>query len=560
MIRPRATPSAIACAARATPWLVAALAVALRHPPPRELAPPAACPTVLELLSVAAVQLDARLSLGTWFAALHAIAIGLAVAALVQLVVRTTGSRAAALAVGLASALGPAFSPTLAPPWAAASFAAAASLALVLVGPTRRSVAVAAVALAVVLAAPLIVPPASPSAPGPWRVAIACLQPGLGDGATDGAMAAAAAAASASGPVVLSLAVLGAYALWFGDGRRLLAVAAGLGSAGAMFAAWRGSSASLPLGFMLAAAWCLAAAGIAKLVERAGTGWSRAGVAVLVVLLPVLQLARAHGEIRDDQQWPIGHSEATRRFVREQLDQVPSNGAVVEEDASLDVLLRALSGRIRDSGKALPIVPRVPDQVEAAVRTGRAVLAWPLARRDLTLRGFTFEVPAPVRAVAPEEPSPEMPARVAGRLPCRAVAADWSDVSDVLSTDRLAFVARAEEFRGPIALVIGGRAEVVARVGDWPARARRGFHARRFTAPETDQDAARAAWARAQDLPPDLPPLAEPNAVRLVLFRTPRAPLALLLTIDGRPARAFARLDRPAASPGAIMLCAVGQP
>jgi hypothetical protein len=306
---------------------------------------------------------------------------------------------------------------------------------------------------------------------------------------------------------------------------------------------------------VLVATWWLAAGGIEELLERAGTRWwPRAGVAVLVVLTPLLQLTHARAEIRDDRQWPIGHTEATQRSVKELLDQVPSDAALVEEDASIDVLLRARSSRVGAAGKPLPIVPRVPDQVEAAAGAG-PVYAWPLARRALQLRGFLVQPAAPAQAGS-IAPSPDGLARITGRLACREVTADWTDVSDVLGADRVTLVARAEAFRGPVTLVVGGPAAVDARPGDWPARTRRGFLVGHFTAPADDPQSARGAWARRQDLPPDLAPLVEPFVASVVLFRTPRAPLALPIEIVGRPTRAAARREQAAGPAGALVLCA----
>lgn len=556
MARLRATLAAIHPAQRAFPWLVAALALALRRPPPRELAPPSACPNLLELLSVAAVRVEARLTVGAWFAALHTVTIALAVAAIAQLVLRATGSRAAALAVGLAVALGPAFPPTLAPPWEAAAFAAAAAAALVLTRPTRRAAATAAIVIVLALAAPVLVPPSSPSAPASWRAAVSCVQPGAADRAAAGLLETASAAASHAGPVVIALALLGAIAWWSVGRAGTLAVAVGLAATGAASAAWGRTGASLALGLALVATWWLAGGGIAELLERAGgRWWPRAGVAVLVVLTPLLQLARAHAEIRDDQPWPIGHAEATRRSADALLDQVPLDAALVEEDASTDILQRALSSRMRVAGKALPIVPRAPDQVEAAAGAG-PVFVWPLGRRDLQLRGFLVQSVAPARATGSSGPAPGGLARLTGRLACREVTADWTDVSDVLGADLVTLVSPADAIRGPVTLVVGGPAAVDARASDWPARTRRGFLVGHFTAPAADPQSARGVWARRHDLPPDLAPLLEPFVASIVLFRTPRAPLALPVEIVGRPTRAAARRGQNAGGAGALVLCA----
>ena len=584
---------------RAFPWLAGAAALLLR-PSALVLTDPAACPGLVEFIAIGSFVFAPHVGAGLLFGILGAIAIAGATTGFLMLVARTTGSLTIATAAALAVALSPLFPATFTVPLAAGTFAACVALALLMERLSRpeRQVSrrlVVSMSAALLIAA-LIVPPwtAIAATAAAWFAWMALADQGAAKRAA-AAMAAAAgivapvaamlafsppdaltgaaswggsaacmiprplisperalelmrAAAWALGPVVLTLAGLGALAVVGRWRPRHLPIAgiAAMGAGAVMVGGVAAPIACIPL---VVAAWWLAAHGLQETIAVVGRGRpARAAAAAVLTLLPVLQAARTRGEERDDRVFASGHEQMSLQRVRGLLNIVVDGAAIVREDASIDLLLRAAMVSGPPGMKQFVVMPREADVIERAFAAG-PTYAFPRGQLELGHRGFVLE---PV-AAASRRPDGTWEGiggleAIAGRKPCHLMQSDWVDVSDVAATGRIAVVAESEASFGPVVVLLAGSKPPGLVPEGWSLRMGRGFQWAVFDRRTEERTKRLMAEGQALGVPAEHPVVADAVLVRLALHRIPRGPLALPVTLGGSFPVAIARLDPTAAS------------
>jgi hypothetical protein len=591
---------AIAGIRRVVPWL-AGPAVLLLRADAVELVPPSACPGLLELLSIAAVRAKPDVRIGQVFGALHLIVVVASLAAFAALVQRRTRRAAVALATAVAVGMSPLFPSALAPPIEAAAFGLCAAAALAWLAIPEGSARAARMAMAIggSLAVALIVPawllPAAAMAcvagaaarPQGRRAARALAGAGCAAAATVAAVAilgisapdalggggvarslaacvapapsAARAAAVATslgfwlGPFALGLAALGAFAAAPAAGWRAALLACSVVVLGVSLAAtsMTAAAAIAPAAVLL---WWLAAIGLSEIIDAVGRRPASVLVAAsLLLLAPALSAARRVNDIRDDAMRPRGHEQETLREMTSLLNLVPQEATFVEEDATVDVLLRAAVVGGRRRLKPVTVLARNPEVVARSL-AGHALYAFPSAQEDLSLRGFLLEPPGGARG-AGGDASHRISglASIAGRRPCAAMTGAWTAVSGV--SGRVALSADSEAARGPVTMYFGGNAAGQPAPDAWPPRTLRGFRFAVFdqlAGPRSDRLVAEANEA---GLALDSPVLAQPFVIRLTLHRTPRAPRGLAAALGAPFSIGVARLDPDAARDGTLTVC-----
>lgn len=581
----------------AIPWLVGPAALLMRDRS-LELTSPSPCPGLLELASIAALRLNPELPVGAVFGVLHAAVFVAAIAAFVLLVDRFTRSPASGASAGLAVGLSPLFGNTLSPPWDLAAFGVCAASAL-LASSTRGRDATSTrtrvvLAAGVFVAAALLVPPwLTPAAEGaavigavawPRRdqrwiagaaaaaavpvIALAILSlsrpdvlagsmPGRGLVSCALPLPSAGRALSAVGtlgwwlgPFALGLALLGAFASARRDAARAAAGLAVAALAAVAFAAGAQMSAAVSAAPLAVALWWLAARGLDTLIDAIGRGRARAAVAAgMVLLLPALEASRRATEARDDRVMPRGHESQTLRQMTAKLDLVAQDSTFVEEDASVDVLLRAAVFGGRRRGKPVVTVPPDADTIAHAL-SSRSVLAFPWRQAELNLRGFAVEPqPAPGTSAAALDGL----ATITATKHCDIVGATWGAVT--APSGRIGVAADSDAAVGPVVLYFGGSSAAAPFADGWPSRTLRGFHAAIFDRRTGAGAADLQIDIRDFGLPADHPVLREPVVTRVTLHRTPRAPRAFAVVLGAPFPAGAGKLEQGAAAAGHFSVC-----
>lgn len=560
---------------RALPWLVGPT-VLFTEGRLLELVPPHPCPGLLELVSIVAVRTRLDLTVGVWFGTVHALAVVIGLAAFVFLASRATDNIAVAASTGLAIGLSPAFPRTLAPPREAVAFAVCACGAVLFTPSLNRQAGTAMSRLqfplvAAWLVAALVVPEwtfgaalgagitfcliasglgrtkryvggvvfallcvllvltmlaVSPGIDGrtsslsPWKALAACWTPAWRQ------VELTAVFGRLLGPFALALAALGLFTEVQTAGWRRCLAATAVGLAGLALVGITPTNAPEALIPWLFGMWVLAALGFQQVVSLARSSVTRAVAALLLVLFPVLQVARLGAEERDDWVHSWGHEAATLRHVIAVLNVVPANATFAEEDATIDLLMRAAVFGGRRAGKRFAIAQRQRDVIKSALDRG-PVYAFPRGQEDLSQRGFVIEPVARIgRARDESDKTVDGLAAITGTRPCRVVSEQWVDLAGIGATGRIAMSGDSESAYGPIVLYLGGPIAGEPQPDGWPLRATRGFRSVTFDR-ETEAHADRLqAEARARELS-DRDVFASPYVTRLTLHRTPRAPLTL---------------------------------
>ncbi len=588
---------------RAIPWLVGPAALLIRGRAV-ELTGPTACPGLLELISIAAVRLNPDLRVGQLFDLLHAVVIVLALAAFVELVCRQTRNTAVAAVTGLAVGLSPLFASTLSPPWEAAAFAVCAAAALLTGSRFARRLDSSWVfvlfSLAILLTGALLVPPwlvvaasgafvtgvmAWPrvnhsgrwiagvtaaaglallalvilnlsrpdvlAGSSSWHALAACALPRPSAAST---MAYVSTIGWWFGPFALALAVLGAFVEAPRAGWRRSVLTAGIGLVCLVLAAGAAMNAPVALAPLVVALWCLAASGLGEVVNAMGRGpFRRVAAALVLLLLPTLEASRRVTEERDDWVRPRGHETQTLRHTTAMLNLVAQGATFVEEDSTVDVVLRASVFGGRRRSKPFTVVAPRPDAIAHAL-VGRAVYAFPRRQEDLSLRGFVIEplTAAGLRRNDGRQAIEGLAAITATRR-CQIAGDTWADLTG--ASGRIAISADSETARGPVVIYLGGATAVEPRPDGWPPRTTRGFHFFTFDQLTGTRSDRLLAEARDTGLTSEHPVLAEPFIIRLTLHRTPRAPLALAVTLGASFPIGVAKLERGGADVGHLTVC-----
>jgi hypothetical protein len=224
----------------------------------------------------------------------------------------------------------------------------------------------------------------------------------------------------------------------------------------------------------------------------------------------------------------------------------------VEEDATVDVLLRAANVGARRRAKPITVVAPTADAVGGALRS-RTVYAFPWRQDDLSLRGFVVEPVPAARVSSDGAHALDGVAAITGRRRCQAVEPAWADFSG--APDRIALSADSPAARGPAVILLGGKTAGAPQPDGWSPRAVRGFGFFTFNRLTPAGTERLAAEARATGLPANHPLLDQPFVVRLNLHRTPRAPLALPVILGGAFPVGATRLDPGAANVGHLTVC-----
>jgi len=582
MPSPPAIDQAIRFARRATPWVVGPIVFVLRGPT-TDLAPASRCGGALDLLSMVVVGARPSLYVGTLFTTFQAVALILAFGFLGSLVLRTSGSLAIALAVTAALAISQPFDSGLALPASAMAFAACAAAALVLRAWTekgehhrstlracaavfvaasivpawttmcafltfglvargrasearRRRVLIASIAAAVSVGVPVgIAAIVNRAGPSP-RVA-SCVLPG-----SPISFASLSNAVDATGPLVLALAALGGYAVALGAGLRRTAALAGIAFltiVPSLPDVWPRNVALAPA---LVAIWCLAGLGLREMLTRLRQRRTIAS-GLLIAILPALQLSRVH-EARDDRRTPLGHERASLAQIRRLLNLMPPGSTLVEEDASVDLLLRAASLGGRQSSRPLAIVPLTRTSMLNALNVG-GVFAFPAGQRDLGLRGFVLE---------PVAGGSKGLAAVSGTRACIELTREWTNLDATAMHGRIALVADSPLASGPVVIYFSGTDGYTPGPDNWPSRAMPGFDLRMFDRSSPETSAVMDSEANAVHLSGHAV-FAAPHVARLTLFRTPGAPAALPIILGPPRTRGVGRLIAEPADALPLTVC-----
>jgi hypothetical protein len=301
-----------------------------------------------------------------------------------------------------------------------------------------------------------------------------------------------------------------------------------------------------------ATGWVLAGAGIDALAAVVTSpGPSRRGLTmVLAAWVAALPIAGVHAPTGEAPREGYGHGFLSLRRFQLVTGQQPLRAALVEEDASVALLVRANAPERRAAGRSVVLVPRAAELWPRAGIGATPVYALPLASAYLADRGAVLE-PA-LGSARVEHPVPGL-TRVTAVLPCASVGAAWTDVSAAFAKDRVALVAAEGADRGPVVVFLAGDSPFDVVASGWPVRARRGFHLRRFDRERRRDLDALAEEAAAEAF--DVRVLDQHRfAARILLFRTPDAPSSLAVDITARTALAAARLQAGAVG-GRICLC-----
>jgi hypothetical protein len=366
-----------------------------------------------------------------------------------------------------------------------------------------------------------------------------------------------ASVADVAGPFVLALAGLGLFVTaWRAGSRQCLAAA--VIAVMVFFVAQRSPMSPLVvLAPIMAGLWWLAAVGANDLVGFAGAGpLSRVVSIVVLMLLPALQLGRLERDERDDWVRPRGHERATLREVTAVLNVVASDAGFVEEDATIDILLRAAVFGGRRASKPFIVLPPQRNVIEQAMNV-RYVYAFPHRQEDLIERGFVVEpVMVTLRRSDRDLTTVDGVAQLKAVRPCRNVERTWVEVGGVSRGGRIAMAADSESDRGPIIAYLGGATPVDPRPDGWPPRTTRGFRFAVFDQRDKVLSERLQAEARQAGLSSEHPVMTSPFVVRLTLHRTPRAPSALAVDLGASFPVGVAKLaEDNADAAGHLTLC-----
>jgi hypothetical protein len=594
------------------PWLVGGVACVLRGGFV-DLSPPSRCSAFLDLLAITAVRAERDLPIGDLIRVLYALATVVALAGFFELVLRSTRNLAVATVTALAVGLSPLFPRALALPWEAAAFGLSVTWALLFGwlrdGYPHRSISRLLLAGGVLLLSALVAPP--------WTIIAAigvALMPSFVYPARDRATRWIAGSAAAGGLVALTIlaliassadlrsmsslqsSVASCLVIWpsipgdlatvtslalsagwlFGPfaasagilglfietrearraGWRSSVTAAGVGAIGVLLAFGATVNRRALMAPLMVASWWLVAIGLDEIVKTmARSRFRRIAAGALLALVPVLQLTRLASEQRDDRLPLRGHEQVTLREMTAIMNALRPNAALVEEDASVDVLVRAVGFGGRRTTKPFTMVHRDADAIRGALEAS-PVYAFPMGQQDLSLRGFVIE-PVTIGFRREDEVGNRIAgvAAITGTRPCVAVGGEWSDVSPTLMQGRIAVSAASEADDGPVVMYLGRSSRAEPRPDGWPAPTTPAFHVDTFDQRETSARAALIAAATADGAPSAQAALQQPFVTRLRVYRTPSAPLALAILLDGAFTAGIAKVGGEGGQNTHLMMC-----
>jgi hypothetical protein len=339
------------------------------------------------------------------------------------------------------------------------------------------------------------------------------------------------------------------------EGLRPSASAAAIAIGIVVLAAGSHARPEVTLAPLLVLLWWLAASGLGDTIAAMSKGsFGIAAAAALLVLFPVLQGTHRAMDERDDRMAARGHHEASLRHVRRMLNVVVPGASLVEEDASVDVLLRAAVLGGSQGGKRFTLIARRADVASRAASAG-PVYAFPQGQEELSLRGFAAE---PVSTALTRSDGRreviEGLATVAPLRPCQRISNTWVDIGSAAAGGRLAVVADEESVRGPVTMYLGGSTAASPQPDRWPPRTTRGLLFSLYDQRDPKRAARLQAAGRNEGLSGS-PVMAAPFVAEITIFRTPRSPLALPVRLGASFPVGVARLERPGGEAGRLMAC-----
>jgi hypothetical protein len=547
---------------------------------PVALAPVAACPGALEVVAIVVAHVAPSAPLGIWLFNVDRLLAVAAVAAFAVLATRSAGGWLAAAAAALAFASQVPFAPRLSVfgpaailvpvlalltlnhrgtgsntdvrVWLGLLLTAAISPGLTLplavvaalyaggaarwVTSARRSRA-AAIAAAALVAWVTLLQAVMPGGPPAFTHPLWCLVPWADAWTPVHAGGELRSMLSAAGVYACSLAALGAFSFRGAvRQRRTWTLVAYVAASVAV--SWIGRDAGRLIAPAMVALWVLVAAGLAEAVRACGGGFGgRVAAGLLILLLPLLQLSARAGEATSAHAGLEGQERLTLQTVAQTLRILPDDSAIVEEDATLELFLRALDGTWQRAGKRLQLLPRRAAEVAAALTAGTHVFARPAAQAELSSIGFRL---------TPLHDAPGF-AEVREGGVCSPLDTQWHTLPGVLRSSRLALVAETDAEAGPMVAYLASDQPPVVRAVDWPPLTTRGFHVRSYDR-EADGDLTRIEASILDDgVPATSPGLMARYLTRLELWRTPGAPRILTVELGTTPVAAIARLGLDAA-------------
>jgi hypothetical protein len=548
---------------------------ALLNRQPASLAPPGACPGLLELGLVATIRLTRVAPVGTGLLALHTAALVAATAACAWLVRRIGGSWAVAAATALALALTTPFAPALGPPDAFAVAIAAVTLSLLLAPPGNahgRAVLACFVLAALVtpaLALPLAIlsvwlgPVWALPRPARWRALAgpavillaawgtaavipdlppsidgmsgSCLRPAFGSLSLVQVLEAARRLIlGPAGSYAVSLAVLGTVTAP-GLARR---PGAGLAAAYVLLPLALAAATPTTVGLRLLAPalagfWLLVALGLAALVRAASNRLGgRVAAAVLVALLPLLQLAQPT-VVPPVDRVPFGHERLSVAGMGRMLAVLPRDSVLVTEDATTDLLLRALDGRWQRSGKSLHVADRRSPRLPDAAASPGAVYALPSAQVTLQHLGFRLDAAPPPQLQGVTE------VRRGG--PCQTLTRQWESASATAAFGAIAMVALDEASRGPVELYVAGPDAFNPYPVGLPAGATLGMDQRTYATSNRDDVAKREGDFTDDGVAADGRLMSAAHVAHLEIWRRAGTPPMVTVNLGAMPDYTVAR-------------------
>lgn len=499
---------------------------------PPELLPANACAALTDLLAVGAVRQWPGVPIGDVLTWLRVVVVAVVVVAFGAWMFAIASDALVAIVVTIAFALGPWLVRGLAPPSAAAAIALWTIAALFVwwkhEGQFRADVSailaiVAVVCVADVAALVGFVPALSRSSTV-WS----CLVPAANVARYQDILTAIATAVPAD---VLALAALGAFAESIAGGVVRVLTLVGVVIAASALTSARADVAATP---MILAAWSTAAIGLRELLAFTGRG-ARGALATLliVVAIPVLQAGRTLHDDRDDIAVASGHEKVSLAAMTSILNVLPPDAQIVEEDASIDLLLRAALIGGRRQTKPFSVVERRNTDVEAALQRG-PVFAFPFGQAVLALRGFAIDR-GPVAGIA----------AISGRRACVRLTSAWADLAGVTKSGRIALSVDVEAARGPVVLYVAGSTDYVPGAENWRPRVHAGFELMQFSRGTSASAERLQAEAREAGLVGN-PVFDYPYVNRVIVRRSASGPLELPIALGPARPAAVGRLREDA--------------
>jgi hypothetical protein len=401
----------------------------------------------------------------------------------------------------------------------------------------------------------MLSPPDRLAGPPTWHALASCALP-LAQATTSDLVALTSSVTDMAGPFVLALGALGLFLAARRAGVRRNLAAAAIALTFFFLAATSLMSPRIMLAPIVISIWSLAALGADEVVSAIGPGPVRRVVGLaFLALLPALQIARLDAEERDDWMRPQGHEQVTLRQITAVLNVVSADATFVEEDAAIDILLRAAVFGGRRASKPFSVIRPLPDAIEQAMNAGR-VYAFPNSQQILTGRGFAIEpIPVTLRRNDRDLTAIDGLAEITALRPCRTVGRSWVEVGETSKGGRTAMAADAESARGPIVVYLGGRTAVEPRPDGWPPRTTRGFRFSLFDQRDEARSNRLQAELREAGLSSEHPVTTSPFVVKLILHRTPHAPLLLAVVLGAAFPVGVAKLDEGVTEAEHLTLC-----